>query len=77
LGLPQSSLRSGTFLERHDEDSAEEDEDDDNDHRGSSNERTNGGFAGRAGMNGSRGMSMDRQSPDEGDMEWEANDMEM
>lgn len=32
LGLPQSSLRSGTFLERHDEDSAEEDEDE-MDHR--------------------------------------------
>lgn len=37
LGLPQSSLRSGTFLERHDEDSAEEDEDEmDNHHSGRS-----------------------------------------
>ena len=81
LGLPQSSLRSGTFLERHDEDSAEEDEDDSyrdrergyGSGRGSSQEKQqNGGFASR----GAREMSMDRESPDGDDMDM-AVDMEI
>ena len=75
LGLPQSSLRSGTFLERHDEDSAEEDEDDtyrDRYHGG--NQKQNGGFASR----GQREMSLDRTSPspDGDDMDM-AVDMEI
>lgn len=77
LGLPQSSLRSGTFLERHDEDSAEEDEDDsyrDRYNGGHGAQKQNGGFASR----GQREMSLDETSPspDGDDMDM-AVDMEI
>lgn len=67
LQLPQSSLRSGSFLATAEEDPDEEDEDD----YVQTNQR--GGLASRA----ARDVSMDRESPEGDDMDWEANDMEI